>query len=244
MDQPFADFVEAIQNARRRAGCSRSGAFFRGHSNGSHKLIPSLLRKPLDPDAEHNLYYDCYARAQSFIGTHSTSWEVLSLLQHYGVPTRLLDWTESLATALFFALSSSDDGAHVWVLNGYNLNLVVGTSKRPRVYLAGIDSLPDYVDCFVRGDTSDRQRWPYNGPVFLQIPWTTDRVRAQGGFFTFHSDDQPLDVHCKGVASRVDLPPAAIDGARRYLELSGVTEHTVFPDFVGLSRYLRAKYAV
>jgi hypothetical protein len=43
--------------------------------------------------------------------------EWLALMQHYGAPTRLLDWTHSLFVGLFFAVENSSTECAVWALN-------------------------------------------------------------------------------------------------------------------------------
>ena len=55
----------------------------------------------LVPSGEREAFIEFSARSgQQF----TNSWEVLAAMQHCGVPTRLLDWSETLSTALFFAL--------------------------------------------------------------------------------------------------------------------------------------------
>jgi hypothetical protein len=66
---------------------------------------PKLRRLELTPDGERDAYIEyCFRAGQRY---HS-SWEALSEMQHYRIPTRLLDWTETLAVALFFALKLYD----------------------------------------------------------------------------------------------------------------------------------------
>ena len=54
----------------------------------------------------------------------ATDWEWLFLMQHYGLRTRLLDWTESSLIALYFAIrdNSGDVDAAVWAMNPWWLN--------------------------------------------------------------------------------------------------------------------------
>jgi hypothetical protein len=61
-------------------------------------------------------------------------WDILFAMQHYGTPTRLLDWTEVFGVALYFAIIGIDETKRtdekgrkipppcVWLLNPYRLN--------------------------------------------------------------------------------------------------------------------------
>jgi hypothetical protein len=240
MDAPFFAVIKEIDKKLKEMGCNRSGAFFRGHSKGSYRLLPSLLRNNLPQNTEHNLYQEFFLRANYLLPREATSWERLAFLQHYGVPTRLLDWTESLGVALFFALLDSPEKAHLWIVNAFRLNQVNDVSPEPRILTAGLDALPDYHDCFASID--NRKTWPYKKPIFLQIPWTTARLRAQSGFFTFHPTSDTLDTLSPQYTRRVEIPNEAFPGVKRFLQLAGITEYTVFPDFVGLAAFLRHRF--
>jgi FRG domain len=63
------------------------------------------------------------------VNSNRNDWDVLFAMQHYGTPARLLDWTEVLGVAVYFATLGVDeanpDGGPppcVWVLNPYALN--------------------------------------------------------------------------------------------------------------------------
>lgn len=242
MDDAFLRLMDEVEAKRSEIRCTKSGAFFRGHSRSAYRLIPSLLRNSLPSETEHNLYHECFARANQMISMNATSWERLAFLQHHGVPTRLLDWTESLGVALFFATLPGHDNPHIWIVNAFLLNRDNKISRQPRILMSGLDTLPDYHECFIKVD--DRLPWPYKKPLFLQIPWTSERLRAQSGFFTFHPSAAALETLCPKHARRVDISPDALPGVLKFIELAGITEHTIFPDFVGFAGFLRRRYSL
>lgn len=69
-----------------------------------YQLVPSLLRHKQGVDKENVLFGEYERSARRFLERRTDDWELLVDMQHYGIPTRLLDWTGVLGIALAFAL--------------------------------------------------------------------------------------------------------------------------------------------
>ena len=242
MDSAFMDFIEEVEHAKARLGCSNTGAFYRGHSKSTYKLIPSIFRENYSSSMEHNLYVDCYARGNHLIGNSRNSWEFLSIMQHFGIPTRLLDWSECLSIALFFAISRSHIDPVIWIINPFKLNLANKISDTHRIVTIGLDDFPDYERCFVR--LKDKDDWCYQNSIFLQIPWTEGRIRNQKGFFTVHANSKPVEESCKKYVRCVPIKKDAINGVKKFLEYAGVNENVLYPDIDGFGRFLKNRYKI
>jgi len=242
IDQSILDFFKEVEKVRSELRCSNSGVFYRGHSHKSHKLVPSLLRSNFSLTIEQNLYIESYARGRSLMNKSENSWEFLSIMQHYGIPTRLLDWSESLATALFFALSDSYSEPQIWITNAFELNKKNNITDVPKIITVGKDDLEDYEECFI--SHVNTKSWKFDKPVFLQIPWTNERIINQKGFFTFHPNSTPMEDSCRKYVKCISIKKEAIPSLKRFLEYSGVGDDNIYADLESFGKHLKKRYNV
>ena len=151
--------MESISNIKEYFECikqqseqSKSPCFFRGESR-LHKepFTPSIKR--VDTAKEHDIYYHVLTTCAQDFNEHLTYGEVLAKMQHYGVPTRLLDITSNPLVALYFACNSNnvDDSVDGVVYTFQTEDMPIKTFESDTVAI--LASLPrisqeDYVEVF------------------------------------------------------------------------------------------------
>lgn len=107
-----AEFVAELAQLDREKGTE---TFYRGHADKDWTLIPSILRTLNGPRVEHLLFRDMVAHEPQSFSECRSALDHLVQMQHYGLPTRLLDVTMNPLVALYFAseeaTSDPADGA-------------------------------------------------------------------------------------------------------------------------------------
>lgn len=215
--------------------------WFRGHHEASWKLQPSVYRDRFVELSEDDCRHDFKQRAYPYLAGSARdpvdNWEWYFVMQHHGLPTRLLDWSESPIIALYFALreATGRKAVCVWMLDPWWLN----------EHTAGFDN-----EIF-RSD--DPRVASYLPPIFAQgivIPaapiaieplHTSRRIAVQRGVFTLHgSEHKPLEKlpELEPRLVKIIIPRGCVSDIRADLRLAGMSETLVFPELPGLCREL------
>lgn len=160
----------------------------------------------------------------------------LAIGRHHGLPTRLLDWTDSPLVALYFAIDSDDDkDGCIWK--------VTPTDRMALTELGG-----DAGDDAAWGDAVN-DRLAKSPLVRLDPLAMHPRFRAQQGLFTASSlppgrDNYiPLNKQLNGLTEmeRIVVPSAAKPKLRRDIDRLGVDYFMLFPDLDGLGQRINRR---
>ena len=229
--------IEAVHQAREMFG-GELDSWWRGHGQETWALVPRVHRETRSDRYEKNIAIRFYNRA---LTRHSRcpapkdfpGW--LSFMQHYGLPTRLLDWSESPLIAAFFVANNpkrdSEPGA-LWVLQPSLLNEAEGMSRALR--------LPESKDVrqLYQPPFSDVNEVDRIAAVL--VPEQDIRMLVQLSTHTIHGSDRALETHeHRGrFLMRWVVPATAKSRLRTELDLLGIRTSTVFPDLEHLSKEL------
>jgi hypothetical protein len=223
--------IETLQDllhlaAKKYFTAARGQWVFRGHSSKQYRLVSSVGRAPHTSrnrqKYEESIFQIFRREAQGYLGALPTNeWEWLSLAQHHGLPTRLLDWTYNPLVALYFAVEANGDSdGEVFALR----------ARR---------QAPEEV----RGGSP----FEIEQPVKYFPSIVTPRIRAQEGLFIACSDlDAALDETLRDdwELDRLLVPASAKESLRYALFRIGVHPSSLFPDVDGLAARLRWQHAV
>jgi len=206
--------------------CAKDFCLFRGQRRDK-ALLPRIALAGDKSDIlaiEQVLFNEFVRRSRPFLEIRPDDpWDWLALAQHFGLTTRLLDWTDNPLAGLWFAV------------NGRPQNLDPGVLWVFRVPPEDILP-PDY-----SGSPFEEKRTKVFRPRHI-----TKRIAAQGGWFTVHKFMEeekkfvPLEKN-KSYKARLEkliIPAASFSELRKQLNRFAVNAAALFPDLVGLCQHL------
>ena len=226
--ESVAEMLSALKQQRK----PKQLVWFRGHGRKDWKLVPALARVPSHLKAEGALIKRFMQNATPHLVTAPRDeWEWMFLMQHHGVETRLLDWSESPLAALYFAVENREHtgGGAVWCLNPTALNKAANL-KFPfesEIPAFGQDKvLESYLPSHVQENPSELFTVANVGPR------NTPRMAAQLGTFTInHRLHTPIEEIGDGEhVWRWIIPAKAKKGILKELAHLGYTALTLFPE--------------
>jgi hypothetical protein len=229
---------------------------YRPRDDGQRKPINTLL------ELENDLYEE-FARCATQLTDlklEDDDWDPYFLMQHHGVPTRILDWTDGALIALHFAVRGKPEpvktGAVIYILDpGWLVALLkkhpdcLDAIKRWQKYHKNhpYDTSEDDWDSLYLPENEDDAKESLlatpKTPILWDSPHVTRRVAAQRSrYMIFGTDPLWLSelVHKnQSHLFEVRIPAESIAPIKQQLRDAGMTESVVFPDLDGLGRELR-----
>ncbi len=207
--------------------------YFRGQANINWSISPSLVRQKatLDQimDKEQKLIKDFKAEVKANHLEHlftfsdkrnliRTEWEWLDQMQHYTVPTRLIDWTSDYEVALYFATEDiTQDGIDgvIWFVPDMHALMCLNE----------------------KASTFENTAWPWqipNSSLFnMSMNYNKNRIRQRGKFAVLSNKDLflPLEknIEFEELFAKIRIPKDAKKSIREELDKIRISKQHIYP---------------
>ncbi len=263
------DFIEKVLSLDKTEGCE---VFYRGHSNkNKYKLEPSLFRRDGDgnylyKDNEDLLYRELLVSNSADFQSDVYTLDSLVRMQHYWLPTRLLDITSNPLIALFFACKSSLDKDGEVITFSMKRNAIKYFDSDVASCIANLARLPQTEKNKIQFDENNfndqppikrllhfiREEKSFFEPkiipddlrkiICVKGKQSNDRITSQSGAFLLYGLDAVFD---ESGTQDIEISRITItkkSSVLKELDLLNINESTVFPYIENSAKYVADKF--
>lgn len=233
--------------------------FFRGHASNKYEFKPSIYRSSSTTkgiEDEDLIFKEAIRKCPSDFPNHLSTFEKLVKMQHYELPTRLLDITTNPLVALFFACNGSkdEDGeviifkvkkSDIKFYDSDAISVVANIARRPKTF-----KIPPYTNKISFNNSSEIQyllhEIKYEKPHFQDVIVPSDvesvfcvlpkldnpRIVKQAGAFFIFGIDKEKNNHAqfKLTPRRITINARGKKKILKELSLFDINESTLFPE--------------
>ena len=206
---------------------------FRGVTDAEHTLVPKIgrpkarasklndrthrrVRVPYRPNDERAVFSMFHQQASAHLPARpQTLLEWMAIAQHFGLPTRLLDWTDMFLVAAWFAVEKAGDkkvDSAIWVTKG--------------VHSVEVDSTVDPLDV--------------REPNVYRPAHISPRIAAQGSVLMICPD--PKHVVDLSFVRKITIARKVEFRLKKRLNACGINKRQLYPDLAGLTEHLTWLY--
>lgn len=233
-------------------GRFRSRFAFRGLSDARYPLKTTLMRLggPYG-QLERHLMRNFKKYAHRSTVEADSFWHWMSRAQHYGLPTRLLDWTYSPFVAMHFATANIckfDLDGVIWAVNYIKTHQLLPKALRHKLEAEGANVFTvEMLSEEIRNLNELSHLSRDNAVIFFEPPSMEERIVNQFAFFSVVSNPERLlcdflREHPE-IWRKIIIPAELKWEIRDKLDQANITERVLFPGLDGLSQWLKRHYS-
>lgn len=233
--------IKNLLGKHRIKGMSKSlTLWYRGQSNSEWGLIPSIQRKNIK-SSKQIVCHSFYHRANQLLDTQIQKRfydQLITLMQHYGLPTRLLDWSYSPLIALFFAVADThynNNNACISILVPEILNYSQGFE--PLIYpLDSHEAMSILEGAFYRDVLCEK--------TLACFSVSNDRrIYAQHAAFTVHGTETPIEqLNELKCIYKIIIPKEKKSDLCEFLNVFDIKKDRIFPDLSHIAECISERH--
>ena len=236
--QEYLDVIQKVKDNQESVG-NKADLIFRGQCEDK-PLLPKLARL-----AKESLLNGTIQNVEKLILNEfernylplsefkpANDWDLMALAQHYGLPTRLLDWSYSALIALWFAVKRP------------------GKEREDKSYSDGVVWILATKTEDFRTIRKDKTPFDVKATKVFRSTVVSRRISSQIGLFTLHLIEKTGKVYkfettkeFKERLIKITIQSSNFAKLRKQLDILGVNHATVFPDLGGLCDHLEWRFS-